>query len=681
MGKSTSQQPSVPDPNLTARAQTAADLDMARAQSYMNNISETNPYGSVNYVKTGIQRVGATDIPVFRRDTVLNATQKGLLDQQNALKKQLNTLGINQATRIGNTLSAPINTSALTPDRQTAAQLGQLSQAATAPTLNNVSLDSVAAGGPLKNTATTQDANTTLANSGNIQGSVSLQNPAAALGTMRGSQQSVNLGDAATSFGAAGVLQNSVNMANAGTTFGNVGNVQTSLGNTDYAGQRTAVEDAIYSRLNPQLQQDRDALSTRLINQGFQVGSEGYNREMDAYNRQANDARMQAVLAGGQEQSRLAGLSQMAGQFANQAQQQTYDQAFGRGNFSNQAIAQNNAAALAQGQFANQAQQQGYSQLADRADFARDSIAQNNQSAIAGGQFFNQAQQQDYGQMRDRADYAMSAQNQSNQNALNSGQFANQAQQQQFNQNLGAGQFQQAGAAQNNAQQLALANLFNQAQGQAFNQASQRTMANNQTAQQQAQFNNANAQQNFANQQTRNDFNNSRMMDIYNTAMQNAAFNNNSRQQGLQEQLAVRNQGINEISALMSGGQVTVPQFAQYNPAQIARSPVAQSAYQSAALQNQQYQQQQSQQNALMGGLFGLGSSAIMFSDRRLKRDIADIGVRLASGLKLYAYRYAWEAKRRVGVMADEVAKVVPSAVGSVGGGATVDYDRVMGAA
>lgn len=49
-------------------------------------------------------------------------------------------------------------------------------------------------------------------------------------------------------------------------------------------------------------------------------------------------------------------------------------------------------------------------------------------------------------------------------------------------------------------------------------------------------------------------------------------------------------------------------------------------------------------------------------SDGRLKRDIVPVG-RLANGLTLYRYRYLWSEIQYVGVIAQEVAAVVPEAV------------------
>jgi hypothetical protein len=49
-------------------------------------------------------------------------------------------------------------------------------------------------------------------------------------------------------------------------------------------------------------------------------------------------------------------------------------------------------------------------------------------------------------------------------------------------------------------------------------------------------------------------------------------------------------------------------------------------------------------------------------SDVRLKRDVVEVA-RLDNGLGLYRYRYLWSDKLYVGVMAQEVAKLVPYAV------------------
>jgi hypothetical protein len=84
------------------------------------------------------------------------------------------------------------------------------------------------------------------------------------------------------------------------------------------------------------------------------------------------------------------------------------------------------------------------------------------------------------------------------------------------------------------------------------------------------------------------------------------------RQQAVSEALAERNQPINEITALMSGSQVTSPQFQNIPTAQmptVDRAGLEMARYGADA--NIYNQRQQGFQN-IMGGLFGLGAGAMM---------------------------------------------------------------------
>src|SRR5262249_15940508 len=64
-------------------------------------------------------------------------------------------------------------------------------------------------------------------------------------------------------------------------------------------------------------------------------------------------------------------------------------------------------------------------------------------------------------------------------------------------------------------------------------------------------------------------------------------------------------------------------------------------------------------------------------SDARLKRDITPLAKR-ENGLRLYRYRYAWSDTLYVGVLAQEVLEVAPSAVSrGADGYLRVDYGRL----
>ena len=69
-----------------------------------------------------------------------------------------------------------------------------------------------------------------------------------------------------------------------------------------------------------------------------------------------------------------------------------------------------------------------------------------------------------------------------------------------------------------------------------------------------------------------------------------------------------------------------------------------------------------------------IGGIASIFSDRRLKRDIKKLE-EYPDGLGIYAFRYVMNTKRVIGVMADEVARLRPWALGPDRAGyATVNY-------
>jgi len=70
-------------------------------------------------------------------------------------------------------------------------------------------------------------------------------------------------------------------------------------------------------------------------------------------------------------------------------------------------------------------------------------------------------------------------------------------------------------------------------------------------------------------------------------------------------------------------------------------------------------------------------AAAFGFSDRRLKKNIKKIG-RLMNGLYVYTFNYIWGGKSQIGVMADEVKKVIPEAVVEVYGYDLVNYTKVM---
>lgn len=121
---------------------------------------------------------------------------------------------------------------------------------------------------------------------------------------------------------------------------------------------------------------------------------------------------------------------------------------------------------------------------------------------------------------------------------------------------------------------------------------------------------------------------------------------------GLQFDIAARNQPINEITALMNGTQVGVPQF---QGAGIGAPNVL-------GAQQAQGQAMMDDFNAWQAQRTGVTSAAAMgamyaMSDRRMKKNIERVGATLG-GYPLYLFHYISESDediRHVGVMADEV--------------------------
>jgi hypothetical protein len=195
--------------------------------------------------------------------------------------------------------------------------------------------------------------------------------------------------------------------------FGDAGPLQRSVGPNDFSADRDKVERAVMSRMQPQIEQSRASMAQRLADQGIPAGSEAYNRQMDALGRQENDARSQAILAGGQEQSRLFGMDLSKGNFANNAQQQDYAQQQGRAGFENEAQALRFNQGATQGNFANQAQGQRFGQGLDQGNFANNAQGQEFNQGVTQGNFANQATGQMINQQSaDKADWANSRQRQ-----------------------------------------------------------------------------------------------------------------------------------------------------------------------------------------------------------------------------------------------------------------------------
>ena len=166
----------------------------------------------------------------------------------------------------------------------------------------------------------------------------------------------------------------------------------------------------------------------------------------------------------------------------------------------------------------------------------------------------------------------------------------------------------------------------------------------------------------------------------YGQAVQTAAGQQGVVAQDLARQMAAGQQ----IAGLGTGAQQAALQGAQ---AQLAAGTAEQQTQQADLtarynqfLQEQGYPFQVAQflaniamgTGALSGSTTTTQQPSSFFSDRRLKDNVEEIG-KLKDGQKLYRYTMA-DGRTHIGLMADEVEKKHPDAVGLAGGYKTVDY-------
>lgn len=200
----------------------------------------------------------------------------------------------------------------------------------------------------------------------------------------------------------------------------------------------------------------------------------------------------------------------------------------------------------------------------------------------------------------------------------------------------------------------------NSAQGQSF----QQLLA-------QGQFANQGDQQMSDNAFRQRSTNNATRDQLFNAQIAKMNASDQDRQQWMQEKFAVRNQPMNEIAALLSGGQVKSPEFMNIQGQKIPTTDYA-------GLINQDYANKSANWQSGIGGLMGLGSAFLM-SDKRTKTDIEKVGK--VKGHNVYSYRYKFQdpqAPKTVGVMAQEVERRRPDAVKEFGGIKHVNYGKLF---
>jgi hypothetical protein len=208
-------------------------------------------------------------------------------------------------------------------------------------------------------------------------------------------------------------------------------------------------------------------------------------------------------------------------------------------------------------------------------------------------------------------------------------------------------------------------------------------------------FANAAQRDTFQQQAARGEFGNAGL--AQQLAQQQTEFNarNMARNQYMNEQYALRNQPINEISSLLSGSQINNPNFVNTPNNQIPTTDVAGLINTRFSQDMDVYKQESANYNAQMGGMYGLmggllkgGMGMMMMSDEREKENIVPMATVFAAGddgrreeLPIYEYSYKRDPanERHVGPMAQDVEKIDKRAVKTIAGRKHIDTSRVMG--
>lgn len=366
MGKKSAPPP--PDYAALAVQQGRENRDTAQYNAELNRVNQYTPDGSLTWSST----IGPDGKPVWSQTTALSPEQQKLYDTQNQLSQQYLGTAQSAVDRVAQAMGQPMDMSGV---RQPAYYDGTGTSAKVSTPYTDIGTGpqfQTVGSGPQFQTSLGMDPGSGMPTAPKLT--------AASAGGITG-------------------------------TFDTSG-VRALPGNIDDTSRRR-VEEALMSRLNPQYERDEQALRTRLLNSGIEVGTDAYNREMNNFSQRLNDARMQSVLAGGQEESRQVGLQQGL-------QGQEFNQAYQKGKFSQDADIAMAANALTAASINNSAQLGLYNaQLG----------AQNQKftQGLAAGNFGNQWGQQAYQNQLAGADFNNTAAQQGFSNAVTGAGFANNA--------------------------------------------------------------------------------------------------------------------------------------------------------------------------------------------------------------------------------------------------------------
>lgn len=481
--------PETPDYAGAAKQQGQDNIYASQVQNQQNRVDTTTPYGSQTF-----QTVADPSVPGgyrYSSNISLSPEQQQLYDLQTKGQIGTSQIGNQMLDRVGQTYSTPFSFGAQTPGGQVSA--------------NSNFRD------PNGNVFFEQ-ARQTVGQGPQFQGAANrpsfsdYANPE----MFRSGQTSVQ-----------GAGAYDMADPNGGPTFGRVNSqgpqARDLYGQQGYESSRKSVEDALMSRYErlrgDQMSSEGNALESKLKNMGLTEGTEAYDRELrnmrQSQSQERADWADRAILEGGTEQSRLAGLDLSADAQRFGQQQQGFQNDFTRTGFN------------------NTADQQEYSNMLS-------ALSQRNQARSAGGAeeraalgFNNDANRQDYSDFYTRGQDATRGNN------------ANQ--QQTFTNEQTGRAFDNASAQQGFQNQVTGAGFNNQAYGEEYARYLSAMGYDENSAMQRTGFNN----------------------NVLQTDRQN------SNQERLQE----RNMPLAEYNALRTGANPTMPGFQGYGQSSVQAAP------------------------------------------------------------------------------------------------------------
>jgi hypothetical protein len=379
--------PAPTDYTAASQAQYAANLQAAKDESYFNNPDYITPYGSQKVTRGGTPKFDQAGY-----DAAVTAYQQGQGNQGAGSDEYGNynpgySAPMPTREQFTSTSGDPNQitvTQTLTPDAQAALDAQMRVQRGLAQTGEQ------ALGAVQQNNRTP------------------FQYQGPGIQTSLGQRGPIDYGPAPDQYGLAGSVNADAYGLAQGFDASRYGNAR---GELDLSGVARmpinagmTAQQAIMSRLGPQLEAHRASTAQNLANQGVTPGSQAWNTAMQAQSQGENDLLTQA---------QLQGLNlDMA------ANQQGYGQQLSSAGLYNSALGQNFSQGLQANQASNQAIGQNYGQGITSQQLRNAAIGQNYGQGVTSSGLYNQAQNQAFNQ------------------GLSASQFGNTAQQQDYSQQL-----------------------------------------------------------------------------------------------------------------------------------------------------------------------------------------------------------------------------------------------------